>query len=242
MKLNLRLVEFFPKMFYTVGTMRILVIEDDPHIKDILVTNLKASCFAVDATDDGEHGSYLARTNDYDLIILDYMLPKKDGRIICQEIREHGKTVPIIMLSVKSSTEDKVDLLTLGVDDYMSKPFSFEELHARIKALLRRPHETVEPTIKIGAITIDSNRQVVLCKKEEIYLTRKEFALLEYLARHREHVVSRGMIMEHVWDLESDLFSNTIEAHILNIRKKLGLKKHQLIQTVPGRGYKIESV
>lgn len=220
--------------------MRILVVEDNPVIQEALVLQLRAACFAVDTTDCGEKGSFLARTNDYDLVILDYMLPKKDGRTICKEIRSSGKTMPIIMLTVRQDVEDKVDLLDQGADDYIGKPFSFDELHARIKALLRRPREIQPHIIMIGDITIDSNKQLVLRGKREIYLTRKEFSLLEYLAQHRGNVVSRGMIMEHVWDQNSDPFSNTIEAHILNLRKKLGSKK-PLIHTVPGRGYRFEA-
>lgn len=220
--------------------MRILVVEDNPVIQEALVLQLRAACFAVDTTDCGEKGSFLARTNDYDLVILDYMLPKKDGRTICKEIRSSGKTMPIIMLTVRQDVEDKVDLLDQGADDYIGKPFSFDELHARIKALLRRPREIQPHIIMIGDVTIDSNKQLVLRGKREIYLTRKEFSLLEYLAQHRGNVVSRGMIMEHVWDQNSDPFSNTIEAHILNLRKKLGSKK-PLIHTVPGRGYRFEA-
>lgn len=221
--------------------MRILIIEDDADIRGMLSLHLKAASFAVDLVDCGERGSYLARTNEYDLIIMDYILPKKEAPQICKEIRESGKTVPIIILSVRSTLYDKVTLLNMGADDYLQKPFSFEELHARIKALLRRPREIKQPIVTISDITIDSDKQLVTRGKKSIYLTRKEFSLLEYLARHRGTVVSRGMIMEHVWDLESDPFSNTIEAHILNLRKKLGQKKQKVIQTVPGRGYKLDT-
>ena len=169
------------------------------------------------------------------------MLPKKNGPRVCQDIRESGKMVPIIMLSVRSMVEDKVELFNYGADDYVAKPFSFEELYARIRALLRRPRELKNPIITIGDITIDSDKQTVTRGKHEIYFTRKEFSLLEFLAQHKDTVVSRGMIMEHVWDVASDPFSNTIEAHILNLRKKLGAGKQKLIQTVPGRGYKLNA-
>jgi DNA-binding response OmpR family regulator len=221
--------------------MRILVIEDDADIRSMLALHLKAASFAVDVIDCGEKGSYLARTNDYDLIIMDYILPKKEGPQICKEIRDSGKTTPIMMLSVRSTTYDKVTLLNLGADDYLHKPFSFEELNARIKALLRRPRDITHPVVTISDITIDSDKQLVTRGRKSIYLTRKEFSLLEYLARHQGMVVSRGMIMEHVWDLDSDPFSNTIEAHILNLRKKLGQKKQKVIYTVPGRGYKLDT-
>ena len=219
--------------------MRILVIEDDADIRSMLAFHLKAIAFAVDTIDCGEKGARMAQTNEYDLIVMDYMLPKKNGREICKELRESGKTMPIIMLSVRSATGDKVELLNCGADDYLSKPFSFEELHARAKALLRRPKEMHQPELRIGDLVINTEKQQVTRAGKELYLTRKEFSLLDYLARNKDKVVSRGMIMEHVWDIESDPFSNTIEAHILNLRKKLGQRKTKLIHTVPGRGYKL---
>jgi DNA-binding response OmpR family regulator len=169
------------------------------------------------------------------------MLPKKNGPQICQEIRENGRMVPIIMLSVRSMVEDKIELFNYGADDYVAKPFSFEELYARIRAILRRPPDVKEPIIIIGDIVIDVDKQTVTKGKKNIYLTRKEFTLFHYLAQHKNTVVSRGMIMEHVWDVASDPFSNTIEAHILNVRKKLGGAKQKLIQTIPGRGYKLNA-
>lgn len=221
--------------------MRILVIEDDTEIRLALTANLRAASYAVDATHCGEKGSYLARANEYDLILLDFMLPKKDGYRVCRDVRESQKNTPIIMLSVRGTTDDKIDMLNSGVDDYLSKPFSFEELHARIKAILRRPPEVRNPIIIAGDLTIDADKQSVLRGSKEIYLTRKEFSLLEYLARNKGRVVSRGQIMEHVWDLNSDPFSNTIEAHVLNLRKKLGIRKQKIIHTVPGRGYKFDT-
>lgn len=221
--------------------MRILIIEDDDDIRDMLKVSLEAETYSVDTVADGEQGSYMARTNDYDLIILDFMLPKKDGKTICTEIRKAEKTVPIIMLTVRSATEAKVELLNAGADDYLTKPFSFQELKARISALLRRPREMQTNTLEIGDLTIDTLRHKVTRTGKDVYLTRKEFALLEYLLRHQGIVVSRGMILEHVWDAEGDPFSNTIEAHILNLRKKIDAQnKKKLIHTVPGRGYTID--
>lgn len=222
--------------------MRILIIEDNTEIRLALATHLKSASYAIDATDCGEKGSHLARANEYDLIILDYMLPKKDGYRVCRDIREGQKTTPILMLTVRDAIEDKVDMLDAGVDDYMTKPFSIDELHARVKALLRRPTEIRNSTIVIGDMTIDTNKQSVMCGKKIIYFTRKEFALLEYLARNKGRVVSRGQIMEHVWDLGSDPFSNTIEAYVLNLRKKLGSRRQKLIHTVPGRGYRFDTL
>jgi len=221
--------------------MRLLLVEDDENIASLLKASLESETFSVDWANDGEMGSYLCRTNEYDLVILDYALPKKDGKKVCSEVRESGKKMPIIMLTANANIESKIDLLNTGVDDYLTKPFSFQELLARIRALLRRPQLLHSTTLQIGNLKLDTIKQKAARGKKLIYLTRKEFALLEYLMRHQSIVVSRGMIMEHVWDAESDPFSNTIEAHILNLRKKIdGKNKQKFIHTVPGRGYTID--
>ncbi len=220
--------------------MRILVIEDDKDVADFLVASLKSELFSVDLAGDGEAGSYMARTNDYDLIILDYGLPKKDGKEVCQEVRTAGKTVPIIMLTVQSDLPDKVEMLNLGVDDYITKPFFFDELLARARAVMRRPKQIQSDTLELDDLKVDTIRYRVYRGDKEVILTRKEFQLLEYLLRNRENVVSRGMIMEHVWDKHGDIFSNTIETHILNLRKKIENEgKRRLVHTVPGRGYRV---
>lgn len=221
--------------------MRILVIEDDRELRASLKTHLNAECFAVDTTSDGADGSFAARSSEYDLVILDNVLPKKNGLEVCQEIRSAGKHIPILVLSVKSTPEEKIELLNAGADDYLAKPFSHDELKARINALLRRPKVLMPPLLKVDDLILDTLEQRVRRGKKEIYLTRKEFALTEYMLRNRGTVVSRGMLMEHVWNSEIDPFSNTIEAHILNLRKKIDVgSKKKLIHTVPGRGYKIE--
>lgn len=220
--------------------MRILIIEDEKKIRDFLKTSLEAECFAVDVAEEGERGSYLARTNEYDLIILDNVLPKKTGLEVCQDIRKIGKTIPILILSVKSETLSKIELLNAGVDDYLSKPFSLEELLARIRALLRRQKDIESDILTVDDLALDTKRHTTKRGKKETYLTRKEFMLLEYLMRNQEMVLTRGMIMEHVWDMTADPFSNTIESHILSLRRKIDTKgKKKLIHTVPGRGYKI---
>lgn len=221
--------------------MRILIIEDDEMVRTSLKQALEAQCYAVDAAEDGEKGSYLARTEDYDLVILDYMMPKKNGKQVCDEIRKSGKTMPILLLSVQSEVKDKVEALDLGADDYMTKPFSFDELVARIRALLRRPHEMIGEILTYEDLVIDLKRKKVTRGKQEVYLTKKEFMLLEYLLRNKESVVTRTMLIDHVWDSTIDAFSNTIESHILSLRKKVDKKRKKLIQTVPGRGYKIDS-
>jgi two-component system copper resistance phosphate regulon response regulator CusR len=221
--------------------MRILIVEDEQKIADFIKKGLRAEYFVVDHAADGERGSYLARLNEYDLIILDNMLPKKTGLEVCKEIREHGKIVPILVLSVKTETSHKVDLLNAGADDYLMKPFSFEELLARVRALLRRPGTIDDDSFTIGSLHLDVKRHIVRRGDVDIYLTRKEFMLLHYLMRNKGTVLSRGMIMEHVWDMNADPFSNTIESHVLSLRKKINIDgEPKLITTISGRGYKIE--
>lgn len=223
--------------------MRLLIVEDEKEILSFLKPSLEAECFAVDIAEDGEKGAYLAKSNDYDVIILDNMLPKKSGAEVCQEIRLSGKTVPIIILSALSDVNKKVELLNIGADDYLTKPFSFQELVARIKTLLRRPAPIKNDLLQIDDLSLDLRKNLVTRGQEEIRLTRKEFMLLEYLLRNPGLVLSRSMIMEHVWDMNADPFSNTIEAHILSLRKKIKTKNSQkeLIHTIPGRGYKIDA-
>ncbi len=223
--------------------MRVLVVEDEEGIAKFLKAGLESEYFAVDFANDGEQGSYLARTNDYDIIILDNMLPKKNGAEVCDDIRKDGKNTPIIMLSARAEMSIKVELLNKGADDYLTKPFSLEELLARIRALLRRPSHFSSEILEIDTLVLDTKKHLVTRNGKEIYLTRKEFMLLEYLLRNKGNVVSRGMILEHVWDINVDPFSNTVESHILNIRKKINEGKcKNLIHTVPGIGYKIALV
>lgn len=221
--------------------MRILIIEDELEIAKFLKSGLEAEFFIVDLAPDGEKGSFMARTNEYDLIIVDYILPKMNGREVVKEIKKDKKDVCIMMLTVKGAMEQKVDLFELGVDDYVTKPFVFEELLCRIKAVLRRPKKIEKSILKIDDLIVDADCHLVKRGKKAIYLTRKELALLEYMLRNRGRVLSRSMILEHVWDINADPFSNTIESHILNLRKKINLnRKKELIHTIPGRGYKLD--
>lgn len=221
--------------------MRILVIDDDPKISDFLKNNLETELFAVDVATDGEKGAYLGRCNDYDLIVLDNVLPKKNGLEVCKEIREKKKGVKIIMLSALSDVTTKVDLLDNGADDYLTKPFSFRELLSRVRALLRRPDTAIDEVIKVGDLTIDTGNQEVRRGKKNLDLTRKEFMLLEYLARNAGRTLTQIDIMEHVWDMELDSFSHTLKSHVRNLRAKIdGGRKTSIIQTVNGRGYKME--
>lgn len=219
--------------------MKILITEDNSAIRNVLRMSLEAVSFSVDEAENGEDGSFLARTNEYDLVILDNVLPQKMGKQVCKEIREAGKTMPVLLLSMKNDVNDKIELLDCGADDYMTKPFSFEELLARMRALLRRPKALQETILTISDIKLHYEKHQVFKNEKELYLTRKEFSLLHYLLTHKEHVVTRGQLLEHVWDINADPFSNTIEAHVLSLRKKIGDTKKRLIRSIPGRGYKI---
>jgi DNA-binding response OmpR family regulator len=222
--------------------MRVLVIEDEQQISNFIKDALKSEFFAVDVADNGEDGSAMAKANSYDLVILDLGLPKKKGLEVLTEIRAKGKTFPVLVLSVKAETASKVELLDAGADDYLSKPFSLEELRARVRALLRRPKKIEGEILSDGGLTLDTKSFSLKIKNEEVYLTRKEFMLLEYFMRNPGIVLSRSMIMEHVWDMNADPFSNTIESHILSLRKKIEkADKPKLIHTIPGRGYKFQA-
>ncbi len=220
--------------------MRILIIEDDLDVRDFLKAGLEEKCHTVDTTADGERGAFLAKSHPYDVIILDYALPNKDGLKICKEVRSAGVATPIVMLTIRSALKNKVDALNAGADDYLTKPFSFEELLARINSISRRGQIISQSTLAVGELVLDQNRQKVTRNEKEIHLTRKEFSLLEYLMQNSEEIVSRGMILEHVWNKEGDPFSNTVETHILNLRKKIEFRRRRrLIHNIPGRGYKI---
>lgn len=214
------------------------MVEDDSEIRHFLKVSLEAEFFVVDTAEDGQEGIELGRINDYDLILLDNVMPKKNGKEVCLAIREKKKDVPIIMLSVKSEIPDKLELLNIGADDYLTKPFSFEELLARIRNVIKRTSKRKEDLLKLGDLTLDVRKNVVKEGSAEIHLTKKEFMLLELLLSRKNEVLSRGVIMEHVWDMNADPFSNTIESHIANLRRKLKIGK-EVIVTVPGRGYKV---
>lgn len=219
--------------------MKILLIEDDSSIRNILRMSLESESFIVDEAEDGERGSYIARVNDYDVVILDNALPKKRGVQVCREIRDSGKHMPIIVLSGKSEVLEKISLLKSGADDYVTKPFSFEELIARIDTVSRRPSKIEDSIYKVGDLILNSDTHEVTRRQKKIYLTRKEFSLLAYLMKNQGKVISRGTLLEHVWEMDVDPFSNTLEAHIMNLRKKIGsTKSNRIIHTVPGRGYK----
>lgn len=220
--------------------MRLLIIEDELEIAEYLKKSFEKVGFVVDHADEGEKGSYMARTNEYDILVIDHVLPKKLGINIAKEVRDQQRTVPIIILSGKSEIGLKLEGFSVGIDDYMTKPFSFQELHARVRALIRRPYVIKSPVYRIEDLTINPEQQEVTKNGKRVYLTRKEFLLLECLMKDHGRVLSRGAIMENVWNMNVDPFSNTLETHILNLRKKIGKNGKKIIQTVPGRGYKID--
>jgi DNA-binding response OmpR family regulator len=178
--------------------MRILIIEDEPALADILKSSLEAEAYAVDIERDGERGLYRARTNDYDAIVLDDILPGKHGYEVCKELRAGGKSAPILLMSVQSTIDKKVSLLNDGADDYIAKPFAFEEMSARLRALLRRPRNLVQTKLCVGDLMLDEATASASSAGKQIYLTAKEFALLRYLMRNPGRLVSRSMILEHV--------------------------------------------
>lgn len=219
--------------------MNLLIVEDDKETVSFLKPSLKAEGFVVDVAEDGEAGSYKAQLNNYDLIILDIGLPRKDGRQVCAEIRAAGKTMPILMLSIKGEIETKVDLLTIGADDYVTKPFAYSELAARVKVLMRRPTRAEDEILRVGDVELNLPRRSVHRAGKPVHLAPKEFFLLEYLLRNRGRVMTRQAILEHVWDMNADLFTNTVETHVVNIRRKLK-KDKSFIRTVSGTGYVID--
>lgn len=221
--------------------MRLLLIEDEDAIIRFLKHACERECFAIDVATTGEAGLQLAAATTYDCIILDNALPQKQGIAVCEELRAAGNTTPILMLSATSSSQAKINLLRAGADDYMTKPFSFDELIARIHAILRRSHTVTPEIFRINDLVIDIHKREVQRSGLPLQLTRKEFMLLEYFCRNQGLVLTRQMIMEHVWDMNADPFSNTIEAHMRSLRKKIGhTKESPLIHTVTGYGYRFD--
>jgi DNA-binding response OmpR family regulator len=221
--------------------MKILIIEDDIDIRDILKSYLESEGYVVEATADGERGLNLAKTAFFDLIILDLSLPRKSGIDICKELRSIDIHTPILIISVTTELPAKIMLLDNGADDYMTKPFDFVELLSRVKALLRRPGTINEPILLVDDLLLNINSNRVVRGERNIYLTKKEFTLLYYLMKNKGKIISRGVILEHVWNANINPYSNTVEAHILNLRKKIEHNNEkELIHNIPGRGYKID--
>ncbi|MBS3818962.1 response regulator transcription factor [bacterium] len=221
--------------------MRILIVEDDKKLGTFLKKGLKEEQYAVDVCRNGNDALFYAQVNDYDVIVLDLMLPGKDGMDVCRELREKSVFTPILMLTAKDTVEDKISGLSEGADDYLTKPFSFAELLARIRALLRRKQDYTESVLKVGDLELDPIRRNVTRAGKEMSLTGKEYGVLEYLMRNKGKVVTEWMILEHVWDMNYEGTSNVVNVYINHLRNKIdkGTEK-KLIHTVRGYGYKID--
>ncbi len=218
--------------------MRLLLIEDYRPLRQSLTKGLHEAGFAVDATGDGKEGLWYAMGNEYDVIILDLMLPGMDGLEILKRVRSQGRRASVLILTAKDTVQDRVTGLDLGADDYLVKPFAFEELLARIRALLRRSYQEKSPCVEIADLRIDLTTRRVWRGSEEILLTPREYALLEYLAMRTGQTVSRTDIWEHVYEFNSSASSNVVDVYIGYLRKKLGERDESvLIHTVRGRGY-----
>ena len=221
--------------------MRILVIEDDPGVASFIQRGLREAAFAVDLAADGEEGLHLATTEPYDLVVLDLMLPKRDGFSVLRAVRQKGLSIPIICLTARDAVDDRVHGLDLGADDYLVKPFSFSEFLARIRALLRRGSSLADNPIVVADLTVDVVARTVYRGSRRIDLSAREFALLEYMARHAGEALSRTMILEKVWDMNYDPMTNVVDVHINRLRKKIDNNfDNPLIQTVRGVGYVLQ--
>lgn len=220
--------------------MRILIVEDNTKIAQNIKTILEHHSFSVDIAPDGETGERMGLSPTYDLIILDLMLPKKDGLSVCKSLREKDIFTPILMLTALGEIEDRIEGLDSGADDYMVKPFAMQELLARIRALLRRPAEKQSEVLSAQDISIDPSQHLAKKSGEKISLTVKEYSVLEYLIRNKGQIISREKILEHCWDLASNTFSNIVDAHIKQLRKKLSDKNDEYIETIRGIGYRFK--
>lgn len=218
--------------------MRVLLVEDDTKAAAVLSKGLREQTFAVDVAADGEEAVYQASVNDYDLVLLDIMIPRKSGFEVCREIRSTGSTVPVLMLTARDAVEDRISGLDTGADDYLSKPFDFHELLARMRALLRRGKALRPETYQIADLCIKTSSRSVSRANLNIELTAKEYALLEFLARRTGEVVGRAEIAEHVWDENFDAFSNLIEVYVQRLRRKIDDGHDlKLLRTRRGEGY-----
>jgi len=218
--------------------MRILVVEDDKKVAGFIKKGLEEETYAIDVAYDGEDGLYLGSEGQYDLIILDIMLPKIDGLEILSQLRDQGRDTPILLLTAKDNVDDRVAGLNKGADDYLTKPFAFSELLARVRVLLRRGKAEVKTTLQISDLTLDLVSHNVNRGGDEIELTGKEYSLLEYFMRNQEKVLTRTMIAEHVWDYNFDTFTNVIDVYINHLRKKIDKgRESKLLHTLRGVGY-----
>ncbi len=222
--------------------MRILVVEDEKKLSDMIKRGLSEKAYAIDTASNGEEGQNLAESIPYDLIILDIILPKKDGIQVCLSLREKKIKTPILMLTCKDSVGDKVLGLDSGADDYLTKPFAFDELTARVRALLRRENSLVFSKLQVGDLVMDTAAKQVSRGDKTIELTAKEYEMLEYLMRHPNIIVTRTMFEEHIWNLELEGASNMVDVYIRRLRSKIDEgNEDSLIQTVRGVGYRLKT-
>jgi DNA-binding response OmpR family regulator len=222
--------------------MRVLVVEDEHKIANAIKKGLHRESYAVDVVHDGIDGYDLAAAEQFDVIILDIMLPGMDGIEICKKLREQQIHTPILMLTSKSQIEEKVIGFNSGADDYLTKPFAFAELLVRIKALTRRPQSSLGTVLSVGDLSIDTNNYEVKRAGQKIRLSNKEYSLLEYLVRHKDNVITKDQIINHVWNYDADVLPNSVEVYIRHLRKKIDEPHTEkpLIHTVKGfSGYKI---
>ncbi|EKD99791.1 MAG: Two component transcriptional regulator, winged helix family [uncultured bacterium] len=220
--------------------MRVLIIEDEHKIAGSLKKGLEQETYSVDVSYDGSNGYDMASTEDYDIILLDWMLPKMDGVEICKKLRENNIHTPILMLTAKSELEDKLLGLNIGADDYITKPFAFEELLARIKAILRRPKQTISTILSCDTLELNTSTFNVTRTGKSLKLSKKEYALVEYLLRNKNKIVTKEQIISHVWDYDADILDNTVEQYMGYVRSKIDKvfpKSNKLIHTVRGFGY-----
>jgi DNA-binding response OmpR family regulator len=215
--------------------MRILIVEDSPRLQRTLSAALRNSGYAVDSASDGEEGLWLASSNNYDAIVLDIMLPKRDGLLVLAALRDLGRATHVLLLTAKDTVADRVKGLRAGADDYMVKPFALEELLARVDALCRRAYGTKNPRLAFGDLVIDTAERTVSQNGRSIVLTAREYLLLEYLARRTGQTVTRPEIEEHIYAGEADLMSNVVDSAVCTLRKKLG--GQPVIHTRRGLGY-----
>ncbi|HYW66638.1 MAG TPA: response regulator transcription factor [Candidatus Dormibacteraeota bacterium] len=230
-------VPFSPQIWEDTR-MRLLLVEDDVRIARFVAKGLQEQSYAVDVVANGRDAVYQVEINDYDVVILDVMIPGIDGFAACRAIRSVGKRMPVLMLTARDGVEDRIHGLDSGADDYLTKPFEFGELLARLRALLRRPTELRSPQIVVGDLVLDTASQTAKRGARSISLTAKEYALLEFLARNAGRVVGRAEIAEHVWDESFDPFSNLIEVYVNRLRRKIDEGNAKpLLQTRRGSGY-----
>jgi DNA-binding response OmpR family regulator len=222
--------------------VRILVVDDDRRLSAVIKRGLLEEAYAVDLAYDGEEGEYMAEVNPYDLVILDIMLPGKDGIEVCRDLRTKKVNTPILMLTAKDTVEDRVKGLDVGADDYLVKPFAFNELLARVRAMLRREGMSKSPELRVGDLTLNTLTRQVWRGQRPVELTTKEYVILEYFMRHPNVVITRTMIEEHAWDYDFDSLSNLVDVYIRRLRRKIDAESEDsLIQTVRGAGYRLKA-